>query len=394
MIVHEFKRGPLRDHAERADAAVGGGASKIGEEEMAAIFLVEARSRIVGQPRRAIRHVRNRRHDVRRLTGMSRVPKLLTIPWATVLKVLVVHPPPRVGVLREVHPPRLVAAVRVVVAGEQIAEVIECQLLRIAESGAEDLQLGAVQLTAKDRPLIGHVQLALLGRNRETAIPNGEIKPSVRADDQPVHVMSAKGDSHPEAVVEINPFVRAAVSILVSKLPQFGDAGVEDFAVDRQNTRSRPLFDGIEAVGEDSRFVGLAIAIGVLQQADAVMFDCEFADFITQVLLEKRQPILNRLGRQIVEQPVHVEAVVHDPFLLAKGLGDEDSSLLVKTKGDRVGEQWFGRPQISLHLGWDSKPMNGEFTLIRFLGNFRRVSLGRHQANATSHCDCVREPGQ
>ena len=186
---------------------------------MAAILLVETRAGIVGQPRRAIGHVGHRRDDVRRLTGMSRIPQLLAIPRASVLKVLVVHPPTGVGMLDEVHPPRTVAAVRVVVAGEQIAEIVERQLLRIAKPRAEDLQLRAIQFAAKDCPLIGQVQLPFLRWNREAAITDGEIEPPIGTNDQPVHVVPAKGDSHPEAVVQSNSLIRFAVAVLVRQLP-------------------------------------------------------------------------------------------------------------------------------------------------------------------------------
>ena len=135
----------------RADAAVGRAAAEIDEEEAILEMLGQARAGIVRQARRAVGEVGDRRHDVGRLAGVVRVPDLLAVQRAAVGQVLVGHPPAAVAPFDDVDPAGLVAAVGVVVAGEEVAVVVERQLLRIAQAGGEHLQVRAIELAAQHR---------------------------------------------------------------------------------------------------------------------------------------------------------------------------------------------------------------------------------------------------
>jgi hypothetical protein len=112
-------------------------------------------------------------------------------------------------------PARLVAAVAVVIGGEEVAEFVEGQLLWIAQSPGNHLEFGSVRIRAEDAAGIGQQ----LGREpgdgildlREqirvrAAVGNGPIQLAVRSQDQPVHVMSAEGDVDAEASEKVSGF--------------------------------------------------------------------------------------------------------------------------------------------------------------------------------------------
>ncbi len=104
---------------------------------------------------------------------------------------LVADPPAAVAPFDQVDPARLVAAVGVVVAGEQVAELVERQLLRVAETRGEDLQLGAVGVAAEHRAGVGHRQLAAVdGRHVEAAVADAEVEPPVGPEPQAVQVVA------------------------------------------------------------------------------------------------------------------------------------------------------------------------------------------------------------
>src|SRR5262249_15980 len=113
-------------------AAAGRSAAEIDEKEMVIVFFRQAEARIKRQPRRAVSEIGNGRDDVRGLPVVLRMPELLAVPGPAVRKVLVIHPPAALAPFDQIHPAGLVAAVGIVVAGKQVAELVEGQLLGIA----------------------------------------------------------------------------------------------------------------------------------------------------------------------------------------------------------------------------------------------------------------------
>ena len=73
-----------------------------------------------------------RRDDPGGLAIVGGVPELFAVPRAAILHVLKRHVPARVAPWEDMDEPGLVAPVGVVVDGEQIAEIVEGELLRIA----------------------------------------------------------------------------------------------------------------------------------------------------------------------------------------------------------------------------------------------------------------------
>jgi hypothetical protein len=69
---------------------------------------------------------------------------------ATVVDVLETHSPAAVATFHQMHEAAFIARVRIVVAGEEIAEFVEGKLLRIPHAGGENLELRAIGIAAHD----------------------------------------------------------------------------------------------------------------------------------------------------------------------------------------------------------------------------------------------------
>ncbi len=346
MRVDQLERRPLRLDRERTDAAVGGTAAEVGEEEVVAVTLGQADARIRDESRRPVGEIGDGGNDVRRLDlrrlfiGPIGIPHPLAVPGTAVGKVLEVHPPADVGSLDDVDPAGAVAAVGVVLPREEASIVVERQLLRIAKAVGEDLQLRSVRLAAEDGPGVGHGEpRPLLRFDVEPAVADAEVEAAVRSHDQAVHVVSAESDAHAVAGVQRRPLVGLAVAVGVAELPEVGDAGVEDVAAAGEDAGAGAALDAVEPVGEDGRLLEPAVAVAVLEKPQAVVLPRVFRDLVAEVLAEIGEPVGDGLSGQIVEQPVPVIAVVFDAVLLAERLTDEDPPALVEAEADGIGDQ-------------------------------------------------------
>src|SRR4051812_20473746 len=63
---------------------------------------------------------------------------------------LIAHTPAVISSFDDVYPARLVAAIRVVVTSEEVAVIIEDQILRVAQAVGENLEVGAIFIAAKN----------------------------------------------------------------------------------------------------------------------------------------------------------------------------------------------------------------------------------------------------
>ena len=131
----------------------------------------------------------DRRDDIGRLTVRTRDARASlhsTARGDTAFEELVTDPPAAVAALDEIDPAGLVAAIGVVVAGEEVAELIESQLLRVAQARGEDLELGAVGIAAQHGAGIRHGQgLAVACCDVEAAVADAEIEPAVGPESRP-----------------------------------------------------------------------------------------------------------------------------------------------------------------------------------------------------------------
>src|SRR5262249_54875719 len=166
----------------------------------------QADARVISQPGRPVSEVGDWRNDVRRLTGERRVPELFLIPRPTRvrrLEELVTDPPAAVAPFDEIDPARAVAAVGVILAGKEVAELIEGELLRVSQAGRDYLELRAIGVTAQDRAGVRYGQgLAVKRRHVEAAVAHGEIEPAVGSELEAMQVVADEPDMNTVAVME------------------------------------------------------------------------------------------------------------------------------------------------------------------------------------------------
>src|SRR6185503_9361791 len=98
----------------------------------------------------SVTDVCNRRKDRRVRFRDIKVPPALGIPSTELRHELMPDPPSVVGAFDDMNPARLVAAIGVVVASKEIADVVERKMLRIAQTRRIEFESAAVRPAAKN----------------------------------------------------------------------------------------------------------------------------------------------------------------------------------------------------------------------------------------------------
>ena len=226
------------------------------------------------------------------------------MPRPAVAEILKGHVPAGVAAGHDVHQPCLVARVGVVVDREEVAEIVEGDLLRIAEPRCKHLEAGAIRLAAKDRAatrIMGHVGLALvvLVFNLVAAVADREIEPTIGAEHEPVHVVATKRHASSIARREHGPLGRrgigTAIAIEITQPVEARDAREKHVAAAGKDAGRRPLDEPVEAIRKDGRRVGHAIAVGIDEQPHAIIMGFPLAGLVAEQPTVIGLPVLDRL---------------------------------------------------------------------------------------------------
>ncbi len=343
-------------------------------EEVTAVGRIQAGARVVLDAGRAVLDVADRGHDVRGLAGVARVPDLFGVPRARLAerRELVTDAPAAVAALDDVHEPLLVAVVAVIVAGEEVAEFVEDERLRVAEAGGEKFETRAVGVAAEHRALVGHRQRrAFLGPDRRAAVAVAEVDLPVGAEHEAVQVVAGEVEAHAVAAADLGAAL-GAVSAL--EPPDARDVGEPHLAAPSEDARADAVEGRVEAVRVDHAAVGAAVAVGVLHQPHDLALDGEFL-FAggAESAADQRGAVLDGAARELVLEHPHVVADIEHAAAVAVGLGDEDAALLVEGERDRVGEHRLGGPEAGLEAGGQTHAFQG---LLALVGGRRDVGCG------------------
>src|SRR5690606_16099368 len=130
----------------------------------------------------------------------------------------------------DIDPAGLVAAVAVVVAGEEVAVVVERQFLRIAQTGGEFFQVRAIQVAAEHGAALRIRKVPVPLADVVAAVADAEIELAVGADDQPMHVVAAEGIADAIAFAQYAALVAPTVAVAVDELVQLGNVREIDLA--------------------------------------------------------------------------------------------------------------------------------------------------------------------
>lgn len=199
-----FSRAASSKLAPRGEAEAPDAAGEVADEEVVRVAVGQAGAGIEGEAGGALGGLAAGGQDVARAAA----PEALGDPRAEVLHVLVADAPTVVAALDEVEQTALVRAGGVVVHGEEIAERVEGEALRVAQADAEDFQLGAVGLAAEDRAGVGRNAAEVFraeagvfhaGPQLEAAVAEAEVEAAVGAEGEAVEVVASDGDVDAEA---------------------------------------------------------------------------------------------------------------------------------------------------------------------------------------------------
>ena len=91
-----------------------------------------------------------------------------------------------------------------------------------------------------------------------------------------MQVVAEEADVHAVALVQQLAAVGAAVAVVVAELPEPGDAGVPDVPLAGQHAGADAGGRVVEAVGEDGRRIGAAVAVAVDDPSHALVLDVEY----------------------------------------------------------------------------------------------------------------------
>ena len=161
---------------------------------------------------------------------------------------------------------------------------------------------------------------------------------------------------------------------MVAQQPQVRNVREIDIAFARKHAGREAVSDVGVTFGEDSSFVGAAVAVGINDQAEAIGFFRVFADARAFVLAHKGDAILHGLAGEVVVQPIHVTANIGDAIMQPKHFHNKATSLFVDVKRDRVRQQRFCREQIDVESLRHTKALD---RILRFVGGGRDVGVVR-----------------
>ena len=277
---------------------------------------------------------------------------------------LITDAPAAVAAFDQVHEALHVALVAVVVAGEEIAVLVEHQLLRIAQAARDHLELGAIGIGAEHRAFIRiGDHLAFLALHVRAAVADRVVDLAVMAHRQAVEVVAGEVVAHAEAAQQL-VLLQLAVGAFLQQ-PQARNVREPHLAVAREHARGDAVELGVEAVGECAALVGHAVAVGVFDQAHHFTLDGEILGLRAEHLAVQGGAVFDGARREVQFEHAHVVADVEHAAAIAVGLGDEQPALLVEIEGHRIRQHGLGGPQLRLHALRQREALDGECGVVR-----------------------------
>ena len=383
LVVDDLEARPLGLVLELPQSGAAGAAPEIAQREGVVPLGAAAGTLVVAHATGSGRDVLDRRREVGRLGVILRVPHLLGVPGpagiggAASLEELPPDAPTAVAALDEPGPSGLVAAVRVVVAGEQVAPGVEDHVLGVAQALIDHLEAGAIGLAAEHRPAVGGADRAALALDHRGAVADGEVQPPVGAEGEPVQVVPEESHADAVAVADAAPFVGDAVAIGVPQPPDVRDVGEEHVATARQHAGGHTVQRRGEVLGEHRGDGGLAGALRVPQQAHPLGVGVVPGHLVgLEVALHHHQPVVDRLAGQVLVEPVHDAADVGHAAPRPETLGHEDAPVIGHVEGHAVRHVGLGRPQLGLPALRVGEPFDRPFALVGGGGDGRGLEGG------------------
>ena len=216
-----------------------------------------------------------------------------------------------------------------------------------------------------------------------------------------MHVVSTERHAGTVARREHGSFGRrrigATVTVDVAEPVEARDAGEEHVAAAGKDAGRRSLDESVEAVREDGRRVGHAVAVGIDEQPHAIIVGFPLAGLVAEQPTVIGLPVLDRLRGEIGIDPLaRMPPVVAHTAVLPERLADKDPPLLIDGEGDGVRHIGLSGKERYRHASGHAEGRAGLHRLIRAdrdygrLGGRRRSTRGhrqRHGQHASSDED-------
>ncbi len=374
----DLERGTLWGDGVGLHAAARGRALEVRDEEVALVGATEAGARVVVDAGRAVFDVGDRGEEVRGLTVEAGIPKLFQVPRAGAAErgELVADAPAAVAALNHVDETFHVTLVGVVVTGPEIAVLVEREFLRIAQAGRDDLEVGAIRIAAEHRALVGQGdRVAFLGDDVRAAVADREVELAVGAEDQAVQIVTGVVEVDAVAAAHLAAADRLSVGRGALEDPHARDVGEPDLTVAGEHARGDAVERAVETLGVDAGEVGLAVAIAVLDEADALALDRELLRaFAAEDLFDHRDALIHRAQGEIgLEHRRDEVADIEYARAVAVGFCDKEAALLVKGEGDRIGQHRLRSPDAD---GKRLRDLHARDRLFGFVGGLVYLGLG------------------
>ena len=319
-----------------------------------------------------VRIIGDWRGDEERLVGGAfRQPHVLFHPAALDGLILMLITPAGIGAFQQIHQAfTLLRLVAVVVYADDVAEVVEGDLLGVADAVGVDFEVRPIGFAAQYGSAMREIELsAFLARDVAALVSHGPINAAVRAEAQAVHVMTGVGDVPTEAGRDDFLHVRYAVAIGVLEAPDVRDGGHVDPAIEIEDTRGDTRDRGVEALGEERHLVGDAVMVRVTELVDGLLVEGEILPVDRAVFVVVLQAASRRLhlpggefalvegkflrGRReadVIRDPHPMFADVEVADLSTRCRGHVGVASFVERDRSRIRYVKLARPLERLHL--------------------------------------------
>ena len=362
-----FKGAAFWANGERLHLAGG----ELVEDEMAVQTRSERSPWLVGEACGAVRVVREWWGDEERLLCAG-IPNAFAHPAALLLHVLVGAAPAGVALLGDVNEALLFAGhVGIVVHAEHVAQVIEGDLLDVAQAVGKDLEAAAVGLDSHHGAFMRVKPVfAFVARHVHAFVANTPVDTTIEPEARSMHVVPGVGDVHSEAMRDHFAHIGDAVIVGVFEPPEIRRDGGIDPAVMIQNARRDAGDFGVKSFGEGRHLVGSAIAIRVAELVDALAMNGEVlpvdgAVFVmilqptarqakfswSQLPLQELALLLHTAEPDIIRDPHRMLTDVEIRTLSPRGGGDIDASLFIHRAGNRIRHIQSAGPAMKSDFG-------------------------------------------
>ena len=184
--------------------------------------------------------------------------------------------------------------------------------------------------------------------------------------------MTQKADMNAVTMLKRLPDLRLAVAVGVAEQPKIGNAGEPNVAVSRHDPRADAGGRIVETVGEHDGVIGLAVAVAILDQTNAVVLGLEGREIFAQVFVIHFHAIGDGPTGKVVVEPVHMAPDIGHTGMMTECFGEVESILPIDAESHRVRQHRLACEQLDGQARRDSELFDGE---LAFVG--RPFHLGR-----------------